>query len=132
VVSANMARDRCQATAALKRGGGKVTALSVDVGSVHASGDFENRLDLRLFLDKVERILAYATAGPSSARDLSVFWLHYRQGFTAREIAAIPAFHLTDKGVESLLLRLVRHVRSELAAGRADHAEGSGAPKSLA
>jgi len=130
VVSANVARDRCQATAALKRGGGKVITLSAEAGSVPEAGKCEDRLELRLLMDAIEGALARAPGGASAARDRSVFWLHYRQGFTAREIAAISAFQLTAKGVESLLLRLVRHVRAELAAaGPGDRGEGSGAPK---
>jgi RNA polymerase sigma factor (sigma-70 family) len=40
------------------------------------------------------------------ALDRQIFWLHYRQGMTAGEIAAVPGVNLTIKGVESLLKRM--------------------------
>ncbi len=42
----------------------------------------------------------------ATPRDRHIFWLHHRIGMTAAEIAAIPAFELTVKGVESVLARL--------------------------
>ncbi len=44
-------------------------------------------------------------------RERSVFLLYYRQGFTAREIASLPAVGLSEKGVESLLFRSVSVLR---------------------
>lgn len=46
--------------------------------------------------------------------DRVVFWLYYRQGLTAKEIAALPRIDLTTKGVESVMVRLGRTIRSEL------------------
>jgi RNA polymerase sigma-70 factor (ECF subfamily) len=130
VVSANIARDRCHAMAAMKRGGGKVVPLTADDDSLPADDDFGSRLVHGLFIEKVEAVVTRYTEGPSAVRDQSIFWLYYRQGMTAREIAAIPAFELTAKGVESLLQRLVRQVRTELVetAGESS-AEGSATPK---
>lgn len=42
----------------------------------------------------------------ATARDCQIFWLHYGQGMTAKEIAALASIGLTVKGVESVLLRL--------------------------
>lgn len=50
----------------------------------------------------------------SVARDRHVFWLYYRQGMTAGEIAAIPAIGLSVKGVESLIQRLNILIRENL------------------
>ena len=44
----------------------------------------------------------------ATARDCQIFGLHYLQGMTAEEIAAIPFIGLTGKGVESALARLKR------------------------
>ncbi len=44
-------------------------------------------------------------------RDRSVFWLYYRQGLTAKNIASIAAIGLGIKGVESTILRMTRAVR---------------------
>lgn len=55
-----------------------------------------------------------------------VFRLYYRQGFSAREIAEIPHFGLTTKGVESLLLRISRQLRSKFT-----NAQGTAREQSL-
>lgn len=49
-----------------------------------------------------------------SPRDVAVFLLYYRQGFSAAEIAAIPAVDLTVKGVESLIRRIAADLREGL------------------
>ncbi len=46
--------------------------------------------------------------------ECQIFWLYYRHGMTAKEIAAIPAIGLTTKGVESVLVRLRQLIRAEL------------------
>ena len=56
-----------------------------------------------------------------SERDRTVFWLYFRQGYSAKEISAMP-FSLGTKGVESCLMRLVSLLRVRLS-GRADSAE---------
>ena len=128
VVSANIAGDRCQAAVAAKRGGGKLVPLSPE-NEIAAEGEFANRIARQLFLAKVEAILVRHTEGLTTVRDQSIFWLYYRQGWTAREIAAIAAFDLTTKGVESLLQRLLRQVRLELVrTSGEDSGEGSGLP----
>jgi RNA polymerase sigma-70 factor (ECF subfamily) len=47
-------------------------------------------------------------------RDKLVFLLYYRQGFTAKAIAELPGIQLSEKGVESCLLRLTRHLRQHI------------------
>lgn len=68
----------------------------------------------------------------SAARDREIFWLYYRQGFTAQAIAAIPCYKLTTKGVESILYRLTCYVRARMAEKEPDaakpQAEGEGIP----
>jgi RNA polymerase sigma-70 factor (ECF subfamily) len=44
----------------------------------------------------------------------SFFWLYYRQGFTAEEIAGMSAAGLTAKGVESALRRVTLWLRGEV------------------
>jgi RNA polymerase sigma-70 factor (ECF subfamily) len=54
---------------------------------------------------------------PAATREIEcrIFWLHYRAGMSARAISELPFVNLTTKGVESMLLRLVRLLREELA-----------------
>jgi RNA polymerase sigma-70 factor, ECF subfamily len=114
VVTANLARDRCQAMLSARRGSGKVVPLSAGGSALPEPAAFTNRIEYEIFLRTVKDALSSVAAERSTARDRSIFWLYYRQGLTATEIAAIPAFGLTAKGVESLLKRLVRDVRSAL------------------
>jgi RNA polymerase sigma-70 factor (ECF subfamily) len=67
-----------------------------------------------LLIREIDEILARKLIGSSAARDRRVFWLHYRHELTAKAIAAIPTIGLTNKGVESLLLRLRILVKEEL------------------
>lgn len=115
VVSANAARDHSRALLAAKRGGGGTVPLSDE--SVRDQGEFPNLLEHRLFMEKVEAALANCTEKAKAVRDRTVFWLYYRQGFTAREIAGLPGFELSDKGVQSLLGRLVHCIRLKLVEG---------------
>jgi len=54
-----------------------------------------------------------------------IFFLYYRQGYTAAEIAALPSLQLTTKGVESIIARLTHMIRSHIMR------EGFGTMKSL-
>jgi RNA polymerase sigma-70 factor, ECF subfamily len=56
--------------------------------------------------------------GMVSARDRTLFWLYFRQGFTAEAIARIPTMKLSVKGVESALLRLTRLLRKTILNGK--------------
>jgi DNA-directed RNA polymerase specialized sigma24 family protein len=57
-------------------------------------------------------------------RDRSLFWLYYLQGLTAEEIARLPVAGLTAKGVESVLRRVTRWLREEIAgSGPVDRSE---------
>jgi RNA polymerase sigma-70 factor (ECF subfamily) len=47
-------------------------------------------------------------------RDRALFWLYYRQGYTAEEIARLSATGLTAKGVESALRRVTVWLRAEV------------------
>jgi RNA polymerase sigma-70 factor (ECF subfamily) len=74
----------------------------------------ESQLHLQMLFEKIDRLLAEACPPETLERDRIAFWLYYRQGFTAGEIAALPAVGLTVKGVESLLFRLTAALRVQL------------------
>jgi RNA polymerase sigma-70 factor (ECF subfamily) len=54
---------------------------------------------------------------PVVERDRQIFWLYYRQGMSAKEIAAISSLNLTIKGVESVIVRLNQFVRNAFESG---------------
>ena len=118
IVAASVANDYYRRQYSAKRGGNVVT--SVLVGD-EASGDVglhtSNAMHQEALYGQLDKKLRSApkTIG---ARDRAIFWLYYRQGFTAEEIARLPASGLTAKGVESALRRMTVWLRGEL-----DHKE---------
>jgi RNA polymerase sigma-70 factor (ECF subfamily) len=63
----------------------------------------------RLLLRDIDDLLKKP---PIGARDRQIFWLYYRQGMSAKEIAAISSLNLTIKGVESVIVRLNQLIRN--------------------
>jgi RNA polymerase sigma-70 factor, ECF subfamily len=106
VVAANSARDWFRAKGAKKRGRDKTTYLNED--TFCPNGERLSPQERRLLLDQIVRSL------PETSREKAVFQLYFQQGYSAREIAAIPFLILTTKGVESMILRLTRQLREKL------------------
>ena len=112
-MAGNAARDYFKAKYADKRG----TRLTVSEDSVR----MEEFADEPGKLGPAERhILITEIDGALKAdkRERTIFWLYYRQGLTAKEIAAIPILGLSEKGVESMILRLATGVREILRLAR--------------
>jgi RNA polymerase sigma-70 factor (ECF subfamily) len=65
-------------------------------------------LELKVLVREMDKLLG------CPPRDRNVFWLYYRQGLTAAEIAAIPAIGLSVKGVESLIHRMGADLRERM------------------
>ncbi len=47
-----------------------------------------------------------------SERDRQIFWLYYRQGMSARDIAALPAYQLKEAGVVTVICSTSKLVRA--------------------
>jgi RNA polymerase sigma factor (sigma-70 family) len=75
--------------------------------------DSKSKVQFVQTTDEIERQLEKLSSTPTYRRDLTVFWLHYEQGYTAKEIALLPATGLKEKGVEALLFRLIRFLREQ-------------------
>jgi RNA polymerase sigma-70 factor, ECF subfamily len=71
-------------------------------------------IERRVLLEEVDLALTTSMA-PTARRDRRIFWAHYREGMSAREIAALPSIELTVKGVEASLFRITKFVRTKLA-----------------
>jgi len=67
----------------------------------------DEELNRRLLIREIDEFLAHAVSG----RDREIFWLRWRSGMTAVQIAAIPAFGLRVKGVESVIKKVTDLVR---------------------
>jgi RNA polymerase sigma-70 factor (ECF subfamily) len=74
-------------------------------------------MDRRILLRQIDDALTVVAAGPDLERNRLIFWLYYRDGLSASAIASLPYIKLTTKGVESILLRLTRMIRSHMTKG---------------
>jgi RNA polymerase sigma-70 factor (ECF subfamily) len=64
-----------------------------------------------LRMNEIENCLQQRKGEPNFVRDHKVFWLYFRDGFTANEISELPDIGFKSvKGVESALLRLGKWV----------------------
>ena len=79
-------------------------------------------IEREILIREVECHLEKCTTGPDQERNRKIFWLYYRTGLSASEIAALPGIGLATKGVETLILRMGKEVRCCLAESR-DHAK---------
>lgn len=115
VIAVNVAHDHFRARRSAKRGSGisegEVSAVETFVPDSNSAG--QAHIEREILLREIDGILMRA-ASSVAARDREIFWLYYRQGFTAKAIAMIPSYKLTTKGVESILYRLTCFVRAQL------------------
>jgi len=115
LVSASVANDYFRRTHSAKRGGKVVTMALAEEGSpgpmasVHPTG----KLDQEVLLAQLDQKLRSAP-DVICERDRALFWLYYRQGLTAEEIASLAGAGLTPKGVESALRRVAKWLRGEV------------------
>jgi len=111
--AASVAWDYVRALHAVKRDVANTVGLSEAVHQVRSGYGDPDAVEMTLFFDEVDRLLRQRN-GAAKEKERTIFWLHYRQGYTAKEIAAIPAFTLEIKGVESVIHRLTCFVRRSL------------------
>jgi len=78
-----------------------------------------DRIERQLLVEKIDSILRTHF----SARDREIFWLYYGLGFTATEIAKISRLNLSEKGVESVLYRIMSELRRRFGGGN-ENGEG--------
>lgn len=126
VMGANCAHDYLKARYAEKRGVDRTTHVE-DAMAVFTSIEESGRLDRNILFAEINAALK------ADVWERSVFWLYYRQGFTAKEISEIPGCSLGAKGVESLIHRLTVGVRTSLdqsRGGARNFLKGGSAPES--
>jgi RNA polymerase sigma-70 factor (ECF subfamily) len=115
MVAASVANDHFRSLYSVKRGGKVVTSsLQEETLSHSAEHPVEPRkMQQDVLLAQLDKCMR-ETPDAVSERDRVIFWLYYRQGFTAEEIARMGARELTSKGVESALRRATLWVRREI------------------
>lgn len=115
-VAANLVRDHFRAQHAQRRGSYQPHDNSADeVPAAPATPGGRDAVQRSILLREIDSALDAIIGESDLARNRRVFWLYYRAGCSAAEIAAVPGIDLTAKGVESLLLRMTRELRRRLA-----------------
>ena len=117
IVAVNVVVDHCRMRHAVKRRS-IAAAISFSEDSSFAADDrgaAQRELERTLLMKQIDGILEQQLTGVTARRDHSIFWLYYRQGMTARMIAAIHSLDLSVKGVETVIHRLTQIVRTQLA-----------------
>lgn len=117
VITASIVHDHFRSLNAEKRGSGQAEAPLPVVETGPGHNPATATLDRQILLAEIAQFVNDCAPGPEYERERIIFWLYYRQGLSARDIAAIPIIGLTTKGVESSLLRLTRLVRQRIERG---------------
>lgn len=109
VVASHTVEDYCRRTATSKS-----ATYDLEAPMEAPSRDVSPALEREILVEEIDTILRTLSHKPNFERDRAIFWLYYRQGIPATEIAALPDIKLSVKGVESVLLRLTRRIKSAL------------------
>jgi len=115
VVTTNVVHDHFKIARAAKRGAGGVVEQFDSLREEAAMApvcDPKAAIEHEILVKQVDQFLTASLDSEECARSKRIFWLYYRMGLTAPEIAALPGIKLTTKGVESTVYRLGRLVRS--------------------
>jgi RNA polymerase sigma-70 factor (ECF subfamily) len=115
IVVASVANDYFRRLYSAKRGGKVLTMPLLDESAQATVGGTDDaaRMQQSALLEQLDQKLR-AAPDTIPERDRALFWLYYRQGYTAEEIARLPATGLTAKGVESALRRVTVWLRAEV------------------
>lgn len=119
-IAANAAHDYFKSRYSQKRGFGQAHEPLDDARTEAAGSDGGSpaAMEQEILLNQIDEFLPCCSPEPDRARDRLIFWLYYRQGMSAKAIAAMPAIGLSAKGVESVIVRLTRLLRHYIAETR--------------
>jgi RNA polymerase sigma-70 factor (ECF subfamily) len=117
VVAANVVNDHFKLLHRVKRSAGARSEEPGGLDSIPATNpaDTLSPTERDILLNEIDDLLRSRSSEDANERDRTIFWLYYKQGLSARAIAAIPSVGLSIKGVESAIVRLTRLVRESLA-----------------
>lgn len=114
VVATHTAHDYFRMSASANRGTGQALEVDHILLAPEFSRGASSEPEKKVLVEEIEEILKTRAHEPNCERDYAIFWLYYRHGLTAKEIADLPGIKLSVKGIESTLLRLTRQIRSAL------------------
>ena len=109
---ASVAIDHLRHDESLKRFG-NVVSIEEARNQVESSraGHDELNVDAMLKWIDVEKLAADHPDQKNAQRNAIIFKLHFIDGLTIQEIASLPGFGLTEKGVGSVITRLRDRIR---------------------
>jgi len=116
-IAVNVARDYFKSRHSQKRGTAEASQFQegLEPEARNGSPGGQDAIERQVLLAEIDRCLETCSEVPDRERDRLIFWLHYRQGMSAKAIATLPTVGLTAKGVESAIFRLTRLVREQIA-----------------
>jgi RNA polymerase sigma-70 factor (ECF subfamily) len=121
MIAINVAHDHFKSLHSQKRGAGETDQLLEDFEPAAQSGSLggSEASEREVLLKQIDGFLQNCAAGSNQERDCLIFWFYYRQGMSAKAIAALAVIKLTAKGVEAVIFRLIRCMQEQLSgAGR--------------
>lgn len=115
-IAVNVAHDHFKSLHSEKRGSGEISQLMEDADPKAAPNKpgGQEAIERALLFKQIDQCIESCLEGPDRERDRTIFWLYYQQGLTAKDIAALPTIGLSAKGVESVLVRMIRVLRERL------------------
>lgn len=132
--TANLVHDHFKARESLKRGGGTQTVpleQAECLGRSVARRNADDSIQRNILIGEIDACLRLAELGPNAERDRQIFWMYYRSGLPASQIASIPTVGLSTKGVESTILRLTRLLRLRLLEQRSQQRRTGGVDEGI-
>ena len=108
VVARHTVEDYFRKAAASKRRALYETEVPIEAPNASPAPERE------ILFQEIDTILKTHEHEPNFDRDRTIFWLYYRQGLPATEIAALPDINLPVKSVENILLQLTRQLKVAL------------------
>lgn len=112
----NVARDHFKSLHSQKRGSGDVGQIAEesDPKASPSQPGGPQAMERELLFKEIDECIESCLEGPDRDRDRTIFWLYYQQGMTAKDISALPTVGLSDKGVESVIVRMIRLLRERM------------------
>jgi RNA polymerase sigma-70 factor, ECF subfamily len=120
-VATNVVHDHFRRKSTPKSG------MEADIEDVYEAADPSKpdgpeAMERQVLIKEIAAVLEVVTCGADAERDRTIFWLYFRQGFSANAIAALPFIKeltakgkdLTTEGIESVIHRLTKAVRGRL------------------
>jgi RNA polymerase sigma-70 factor (ECF subfamily) len=115
-IAVNVAHDHFKSLHSQKRGSGKVSQImeNADPRAAPSEPGGQEAMEREVLFKQIDECIETCLEGADRDRDRTIFWLYYQQGMTAKDIAALPTIGLSAKGVESVIVRVIRLLRERM------------------